>query len=411
MPHLRSIEIIHHVKIPTPAPLLEIGDARCVILTGPNGCGKTIFLKGLAQEISFNIQGSSNKQAQQIINNLRLEIQNLKPSPENEEYINITQKSIDQLIKNLQSTPCTLASQWNTSSISNKIFDNFKQIFLPSQRQLQVSVPKGPTNLDIPSAGGQRSGLLSQFLVNQHVQARLAAQDDPEASRAIFAWLDRFDQALGELLDMPGSKIHFDRHGYTIALREPSGQLYDLNKLASGHSSLLQIFTEILFAFPQGLFPWDNPSQDFSGVVLIDEIENHLHLALQRKILPFLMQTFPFFQFVIATHSPAVISSVDDALVVNLKTMEQVPSRELRGVPYGRLMTDFFDVSSDLDLASERDLGRLGELDRLPTRTQEEEEEYRSLAQRLLSTSQPLALEVWNQIRVEKLMEGGRLHD
>jgi hypothetical protein len=74
-------------------------------------------------------------------------------------------------------------------------------------------------------------------------------------------------------------------------------------------------------------------------------------------------------------------------------------------------MTDFFDVSSDLDLASERDLGRLGELDRLPTRTQEEEEEYRSLAQRLLSTSQPLALEVWNQIRVEKLMEGGRLHD
>jgi predicted ATP-binding protein involved in virulence len=146
-------------------------------------------------------------------------------------------------------------------------------------------------------------------------------------------------------------------------------------------------------------------------VVLIDEIENHLHLALQRKILPFLMQTFPFFQFVIATHSPAVISSVDDALVVNLKTMEQVPSRELRGVPYGRLMTDFFDVSSDLDLASERDLGRLGELDRLPTRTQEEEEEYRSLAQRLLSTSQPLALEVWNQIRVEKLMEGGRLHD
>jgi hypothetical protein len=253
--------------------------------------------------------------------------------------------------------------------------------------------------------------LLSQFLVNQHVQARLAAQDDPDASRAIFAWLDRFDQALGELLDMPGSKIHFDRHGYTIALREPSGQLYDLNKLASGHSSLLQIFTEILFAFPQELFPWDNPSQDFSGVVLIDEIENHLHLALQRKILPFLMQTFPFFQFVVATHSPAVISSVDDALVVNLKTMEQVPSRELRGVPYGRLMTDFFGVSSDLDLDSERDLERLEELNKLPNRTPRQDDEHQALAQRLLSTSHPLALEVWNRIRIEELMEGKRVHD
>jgi hypothetical protein len=74
-------------------------------------------------------------------------------------------------------------------------------------------------------------------------------------------------------------------------------------------------------------------------------------------------------------------------------------------------MTDFFGVSSDLDLDSERDLERLEELNKLPNRTPRQDDEHQALAQRLLSTSHPLALEVWNRIRIEELMEGKRVHD
>ena len=43
---------------------------------------------------------------------------------------------------------------------------------------------------------------------------------------------------------------------------------------------------------------------DLGGVVLIDEIETHLHLALQLKIMPILIHLFPNIQFIVTTHSP-----------------------------------------------------------------------------------------------------------
>ena len=56
----------------------------------------------------------------------------------------------------------------------------------------------------------------------------------------------------------------------------------------------------------------DNPLEG-DGVVMIDEIDLHLHPAWQRKILRVLKQTFPNIQFIITTHSPQVLGEVDDS--------------------------------------------------------------------------------------------------
>ena len=60
---------------------------------------------------------------------------------------------------------------------------------------------------------------------------------------------------------------------------------------------------------------------DFSveGIVLIDEIETHLHLELQRKILDLLTSIFPNIQFIMSTHSPFIINSVDNAVIYDLE--------------------------------------------------------------------------------------------
>ena len=56
-----------------------------------------------------------------------------------------------------------------------------------------------------------------------------------------------------------------------------------------------------------------------SFAVTIDEPENHLHPSMQRSLLPSLLQAFPKGQFIVATHSPFMISAVKDSFVYALK--------------------------------------------------------------------------------------------
>lgn len=65
------------------------------------------------------------------------------------------------------------------------------------------------------------------------------------------------------------------------------------------------------------------PKEDTDAFfVLIDEIENHLHPSMQRSILPDLVKAFPYVQFIVTTHSPFVINSVENAKVIALKYNE-----------------------------------------------------------------------------------------
>ncbi|KEF40386.1 AAA domain [Schinkia azotoformans MEV2011] len=57
----------------------------------------------------------------------------------------------------------------------------------------------------------------------------------------------------------------------------------------------------------------DNETESF--VVLLDEAENHLHPSMQRSLLPNLLEAFPNVQFVVTTHSPFMVNSVQDSTV------------------------------------------------------------------------------------------------
>lgn len=60
-------------------------------------------------------------------------------------------------------------------------------------------------------------------------------------------------------------------------------------------------------------------SFDLEGIVLIDEVETHLHLELQKKILPLLTKLFPNIQFIISTHSPFILNSLRDVVIYDLE--------------------------------------------------------------------------------------------
>jgi predicted ATP-binding protein involved in virulence len=70
----------------------------------------------------------------------------------------------------------------------------------------------------------------------------------------------------------------------------------------------------------------DNPAAETPGVVVIDEIDLHLHPRWQRRIMEDLRRVFPKIQFIATTHSPIIISAAKDAKVILL---EEGGSREV----------------------------------------------------------------------------------
>lgn len=91
---------------------------------------------------------------------------------------------------------------------------------------------------------------------------------------------------------------------------EKQGQQLIINQLSDGEKCLLAMVGDLArrlaIANPDPSF---DPLQG-SGVVLIDEIELHLHPKWQRGIIPDLKKTFSKCQFIVTTHSPQVISDV-----------------------------------------------------------------------------------------------------
>lgn len=75
-----------------------------------------------------------------------------------------------------------------------------------------------------------------------------------------------------------------------------------LFSLSSGELSIIAIFAEIL---RQGDVTFGMiPMEQFHGIVLIDEVDKHLHIQLQKEVLPLLFNLFPNIQFIVSSHSP-----------------------------------------------------------------------------------------------------------
>jgi predicted ATP-binding protein involved in virulence len=88
------------------------------------------------------------------------------------------------------------------------------------------------------------------------------------------------------------------------------GQEISLELLSDGEKSLLAMVCHLSRKLAEYNQDLENPL-NASALVLIDEIELHLHPAWQRIIIPRLVKTFPNCQFIVTTHSPQVLSHVN----------------------------------------------------------------------------------------------------
>jgi predicted ATP-binding protein involved in virulence len=88
----------------------------------------------------------------------------------------------------------------------------------------------------------------------------------------------------------------------------------------------------------------DAPSQT-PGVVMIDEVDLHLHPRWQRRVLGDLLRTFPQVQFVVTTHSPQVISSARPEWIRLLTQEGVITPSYAQGLDSNRILSDLMGVS------------------------------------------------------------------
>ena len=122
-----------------------------------------------------------------------------------------------------------------------------------------------------------------------------------------------------------------------------------INQLSDGEKSLLAMVGDIARRLAIANPSLEDPLQG-EGIVLIDEIELHLHPKWQRKIIPDLTRTFPNCQFIVTTHSPQVLSHVYSE---NIYILQSTPNGIIASQPessYGRdsnqILENVMDVSA-----------------------------------------------------------------
>ena len=123
-----------------------------------------------------------------------------------------------------------------------------------------------------------------------------------------------FMQKMNDLDEIP--LVEYTRDFEDITYTE-NGKTMLVNYLSAGYQSLLWMLMEISFRIAL-LNPEMSDYSQAEGIVLIDEIDMHLHPRWQWKILDALHSSFPKVQFIAATHSPIIISSFRDAKLLSI---------------------------------------------------------------------------------------------
>lgn len=149
---------------------------------------------------------------------------------------------------------------------------------------------------------------------------------------------------------LPGySDLHVKRYPKPHLLVEKDGETISLNQLSDGEKNLIALVGDIARRLTIANTGSEKPL-DGEGIILIDEIDLHLHPGWQRLMIPNLTKLFPNCQFIITTHSPQVISHAKPEHIFLLKREEGhiVVTRpaESYGKNTDRILEDILGVDS-----------------------------------------------------------------
>jgi len=323
---------------------LSATERQHLIITGKNGSGKTSLLEEFNKYLSQIENGQIyhfDKIRQQLLDD-----ENKRKTLSETDYDEII--TYDKSIKQKKDYFAAFGNtEINFSKSKIQLADIYEKgdfllvNFGTKRAGAPVNIPKGISNIDFKPKYGLKdnaSAHFLQFIVNLKAD-RLFAQDenDQQTAEQIDEWFERFESQLRDIIfNEPSLKLVFDRKTYNFSIQIDGQKPFGFNALSDGYSAFINIIAELLMRMEAH----NAKAYDMEGVVLIDEIETHLHVELQKRVLPFLVAFFPKIQFIVTTHSPFVIQSIENATICDLET--KIIAKDLTAYSYDALVESFF---------------------------------------------------------------------
>jgi predicted ATP-binding protein involved in virulence len=225
--------------------------------------------------------------------------------------------------------------------------NNFVFAFYEAARKTVITEPKNPTkpnfvtNLAIKDNKNVTQFL--NFLVDLKVQEALARNEKMLTDAdEIRAWFDSFEQLLKDIFQNQSIRLEFDYKDYSFYIVDGLKK-FKFTQLSDGYSAIIDIVADLILKMQEK----NSPNREYlkQGIVIIDEIETHLHLELQRLILPMLTRIFPNIQFIVTTHSPFILNSLTNAIAYDLEKREKL--EDLTEYSFETLAEGYFGVKSE----------------------------------------------------------------
>ena len=325
---------------------LSSQERKHLVITGKNGSGKTSFLDAIAVFLNSITNSKDPMEAMRNLETDKNTVLWLKKQEGTDIKIREIMERISHYEKRIETSTGGVMLEMSCSL--SDVFSQFKQgnfvvAYYQADRVFEAQIPKHVEKVtlkkDYPIKESPRKDFIKYLLDLKMTQALAASNNKKEKAEKIKVWFEKFQNLLKEIFEDDSVVLVFDEDTFQFHILMDGREPFEFNTLSSGYAAVLDIVVDLMIRMEnhtERVFDFSTP-----GIVLIDEIETHLHLTLQKKILEMLTTFFPNIQFIVSTHSPFIINSLENLTIYDLEKQLLVKDG-LADVPYSGIVEGYF---------------------------------------------------------------------
>jgi len=372
-------------------------DPKMNVVLGNNATGKTTLLHAVQIALGAYLQsltlisknlpqqfrrGFSQNDNVKVYNESNKTFLAIKEKPSIEIYTEFVEGIFKKNSKEYQSITTNVHWIRNGNTISQKntgelmgIVEKLEDIRRSADSTGEISVLPliltfGAKRLQNNYNGAQKT----KARASREERAYKCALDEHVDFRSVFDWIYSFDRNMAKEMEFEGTDVAFfnaiktgiptikqvyvntkneEFHAQIQATEDSELQWLTYDMMSDGFQAMINIVAEIAYRciMLNGFLGIDAVKKT-PGIVMIDEMDLYLHPLWQRHVLQDFQNAFPNIQFIVTTHSPFIVQSVDTKNVITLDSKLSPISPSNRGIE--EIMSVEMGLDEDIANRSEK---------------------------------------------------------